>query len=69
MSWLVNTVSKQSVKLAVSISDQEDELSSASTDVHQEVARLLSNPGSVRISRDAQEVDEAGGVLDDEEHM
>jgi hypothetical protein len=40
----------------------------APAEVHQEVARLLSDPGAARVGRDAQQVDAAGGVLYDEQH-
>jgi hypothetical protein len=56
-------------ELAVAIPDQERELSRAIAEVHQEVLRLLGDPGAVRVRRDAQEVHAAGGVLHDEQHV
>lgn len=38
-------------------------------EVHQEIARLLSDPGTGGVGGDTEEVDAAGGVLDDEEHI
>ena len=68
MPSLANTASKVSVKLAVAIPDQEGELSRAIAEIHQEVARLLSYPGSAGVRRAAHQVDAAGGVLHDEQH-
>jgi hypothetical protein len=56
-------------ELAVSISDHDRELSRASTEIHHEVSRLLNNPAFVRVRGDAQEMDAASGVLDDEQHV
>jgi hypothetical protein len=39
-----------------------------STEVHQESARLLSDPGVGGVRGDAEEVDAAGGVLHHEQH-
>jgi hypothetical protein len=53
----------------VSLSAAERELSRAVAEAHHEVSCLLSHPSSVGVRRDAQEVDTAGGVLDDEQHI
>jgi hypothetical protein len=50
-------------ELAVAIPDQERELSRAVAEIHQQIPRLLSNPGTTRVCGDAEEVDAAGGVL------
>jgi len=36
---------------------------------HQKIARLLSDPGTGGVRGDAEEVDAAGGVLHDEQHL
>lgn len=54
-------------ELAVAIPDQECELSRVIAEVHQEVPRLLGDPGAVRVRCDAEEVDAAVGVFDDEQ--
>jgi hypothetical protein len=56
-------------ELAVTITDQEREPSDAVAEVRQDVAGLLSNPGSVRVRRNSQEAHAAGGVLDHEQHI
>jgi hypothetical protein len=38
-------------------------------EVHQEIARLLSDPGTGGVGGDAQEVDATGGVLHNEQHI
>ena len=68
MPSLANTESTTLVNFGVAIPDHEREPSHAVAEVHQQVPRLLSNPGSVGVRRDAQEMDAAGGVLDDEQH-
>lgn len=65
----MNTASKVSVKLAVSVLDQERELSCAITEVHQQIPCLLSDPGAVWVRGDAQKVDAAVGVLHDEQDV
>jgi hypothetical protein len=54
-------------ELGVAILDQEGELRCAVAQVHQQVPCLLSDPGTAGVRCDTQEVDAAGGVLDDEQ--
>jgi hypothetical protein len=51
------------------VPDQECELSCAVAEVHQQIPRLLSDPGSGGVCGDAEEVDAAGGVLHDEQDV
>jgi hypothetical protein len=56
-------------ELAVAVPDQEREACQTVVEVHQEIARLLSDPGTGGVRGDAEEVDAAGGVLHDEQHI
>jgi hypothetical protein len=55
-------------ELAVAIPDQQRQACHTVAEVHQEIARLLSDPGTGGVGGDAEEVDAAGGVLHDEQH-
>jgi hypothetical protein len=50
-------------ELAVAVADEEPEALVVVVEVHEQVARLLSEPGSGRVGGDAQDVDSAGGVF------
>jgi hypothetical protein len=56
-------------ELGVPISDQEPEVLAGFVQVHCEVAGQLSQPGAGRVGGDAEDVDLAGGVFDDEERV
>jgi hypothetical protein len=56
-------------ELAVVILDQELESGHALAEVHQQIPRLLSNPGSARIGRDSQKMHAAAGVLHEEQDI
>ena len=56
-------------ELAVAIPDQHRELSRPVAQVHQQVAGLLSNPGSGRIRGDTQQVHAASSMLNDEQDI
>jgi hypothetical protein len=56
-------------ELAVAVPDQEPEGRCAVAEVHQEIAPLLSNPGSARVRGDSEEVYGAGGVLYEEQDI
>jgi hypothetical protein len=69
MFSLAKTASKTPVNLLRQVPDQELDGRHAVAEVYQEVACLLGDPCFVRVRRDAQEVDAAGGVLHDEQHV
>ncbi|MDT7563745.1 MAG: hypothetical protein QOG76_2369 [Pseudonocardiales bacterium] len=56
-------------ELAVTVTDEEPEVSVGVVEVHEQVAGQLREPGSGRMGGDAEDVDAAGGVLDDEERV
>ena len=56
-------------ELAVAVADEEPEALVGVVEVHEQVARLLCEPGSGRMGGDAQDVDSAGGVFDNEERV
>jgi hypothetical protein len=56
-------------ELAIPIPDQEPEGRCAVAEVHQEIARLLSNPGAARVRGDSEETHAAGGVLYEEQDI
>jgi hypothetical protein len=56
-------------ELAVTVADEEPEVSVGVVEVHEQVAGQLREPGSGRMGGDAEDVDVAGGVLDDEERV
>lgn len=60
---------KDAGELGVAIPDQERETRHTVVEVHQKIARLLSDPGAGGVRGDAEEVDAAGGVLHDEQHL
>ena len=55
------------VAVAVAVADQESEASVGVVEVHEQVAGQLGQPCCGRVRGDAEDVDAAGGVLDDEE--
>jgi hypothetical protein len=56
-------------ELAVAVADEEPEALVGVVEVHEQVARLLCEPGSGRVGGDAEDVDSAGGVFDNEERV
>jgi hypothetical protein len=68
MASLVNTASNTPVNLLSRSRIKNVNSSRAVAEVHQKVPCLLGDPGAVRVRCDAQEVDAAGGVLDDEQN-
>ena len=56
-------------ELAVAVADEEPEAPVGVVEVHEQVAGQLGEPGSGRVGGDAEDVDAAGGVLDDEERV
>jgi hypothetical protein len=63
----VKTASKAAVNLASRSRMRNRGRRPASSRVHDQVASQLSQPRSGRVRGDAEDVDAAGGVLDDEE--
>src|SRR5262249_26991079 len=51
-------------ELAVSVTDQKPRTDAVAVELHQQVARLLSNPAAGGVSRDPAQVDAAGRKLD-----
>jgi hypothetical protein len=58
---------EQCSELVVPITNQELERPGPLPQVHHQIPGLLGNPASRRIRGDAQDMDPAGGVLDDRE--
>ncbi len=56
-------------ELGVAVPDEEPEPSVGVVEVHEQVAGLLDKPGAGGVGGDAEQVDPAGGVLDDEERV
>jgi hypothetical protein len=56
-------------ELGVPMLDQELESCYALAEVHQQIPRLLSNPGSARVPGDSTEVHAAGGVFHEEQDV
>jgi hypothetical protein len=56
-------------ELAVAVTEEESEVPVGVVEVHEQVARQLREPGSGRMSGDAEDVDAAGYVLDNEERV
>src|SRR6266540_520522 len=56
-------------ELAVAITDQKPRPDVRVVELHQQVARLLSNPAAVGVGRDPGEVDAAGPELDEEQNV
>lgn len=54
-------------ELGVAVADEEPEPPTSVLEIHQQVARLLAQPGGRGMGGDTEDVDAAGGVLDDEE--
>ena len=69
MSAPANTASTASVNLASRSRDQEPELLGAVTEVHEQVAGLLGDPGAGGMGSDPAEVDAAAVVLDHEQDV
>jgi hypothetical protein len=66
-SVAVKTASKAAVNLASRSRIRNPELAPGVVEVHEQVARLLGQPGAGGVGGDAEDVYAAGGVLDDEE--
>ena len=56
-------------ELGVAVADQEPEATAGLIEIHAEVAGQLGEPRSGGVGGDAEDVDAAGGVLDDEERV
>jgi hypothetical protein len=56
-------------EIGVAVSDQEAEAPTGVIEVHEQVAGLLGEPGSGEVGGDADDVNPAGGVFDDEEDV
>ena len=56
-------------ELGVAVADEEPEPPAGVVEIHEQVAGLLGQPGSGGVGGDAEDVDAAGGVLDDEERV
>jgi hypothetical protein len=56
-------------ELGVTVPDEEPEAAAGVLEVHEQVARLLGQPGSGGVAGDAEDVYAAGGVLDDKEDI
>ena len=56
-------------ELGIPIPDQEPDARHAVAEVHQQVPRLLSDPGAARVGCYSEQVDVAGGVLHDEQYV
>jgi hypothetical protein len=56
-------------ELGVAVADQELEATVGVIEIHAEVAGQLGQPGSGGVGGEAEDVDAAGGVLDDEERV
>src|SRR3954453_11391049 len=56
-------------ELGVAVPDEEPEPWAGVVEVHEQVAGLLDKPGAGGVGGDAEQVDPAGGVLDDEERV
>ena len=69
MSAPANTASKAAVNLLSSVADQEPELAGALTEVHQQVAGLLGDPGPGGVGGDPGEVHAAAAVLDHDQDI
>ena len=56
-------------ELGVAVADEEPEALVGVVEVHEQVPGLLGEPGSGGVGGDAEDVDSAGAVFDDEEHV
>ena len=56
-------------ELGVAVADEEPEAPIGLVEVHEQVAGLLGEPLPGGVGGDAQDMDAAGGVLDDEERV
>ena len=56
-------------ELGVAVPDEKPEAAAGVLEIHDQVASLLSQPGSGGMGGDAEDVYAAGGVLDDKEDM
>jgi hypothetical protein len=65
----MNTVSKTGGELGVAIVEQEPKPGRALVEVHQQVTRLLSNPGAGWMGRHPDHMDLTGGDLDEKQHI
>ena len=69
MVSLANTASKMAVNLLSRSRMKNLNLGRAVTEVHQQVAGLLGDPGSGWVGGDTQQVHAAGGMLHDEQNI
>jgi hypothetical protein len=56
-------------ELGIPVPDQELQRCHALAEVHQQIPRLLSHPGSARARRDSQKMHAAGGMLHEKQHI
>jgi hypothetical protein len=56
-------------ELGIPVADQELESCHALAEVHQQISRLLSHPGSARVRSDSKKMHAAGSVLHEEQHI
>src|SRR5258706_3380377 len=69
ISAAVNTVSKRRGELRVPVTQQEPQPVGAVVETHQQVPCLLRHPGAAGMGGDAEDVDLAGGELDEEQDI
>ncbi len=53
----------------IAVPDHEAEARHTVAEIHQEIPRLLGDPGAAEVGRDAQEMNAAGGVLHHEQYV
>jgi hypothetical protein len=66
---LLEDLIEAAAELGVAIADQEAERLLATIDRHEQVARLLRDPGACRVRRASNELDPAALERDEEEHI
>jgi hypothetical protein len=69
MPSAVNTASKTGREFRVPVAQQEPQASHALVEVHQQVPRLLGHPGTGRMCGHPDQMDLAGGELQEEQHV
>jgi hypothetical protein len=62
-------VSKAAVNFVSRVAEQEPEVVGSLVEAHQQVPGLLRHPVTGRVPRDSDDVDLAGGELDEEQHV
>jgi hypothetical protein len=68
-SFVLEDLIEAPAELGVAIADQEAERLLATIDSHEQVARLLRDPGACRVRRASNELDPAALERDEEEHV